>query len=181
MTLAALLLAVAFRTTDPGVRDPRPEPVQPPADIVEILHADFVVMVGMQERPIGSNRGPIIDEANRLSKVPLGSPWCASILHLVRTRHGLVGYGAYSPSWYRKGFEVPRHLVRRGDYALVWFPSKGRYAHVVAFIEHVRLRAGRPFEVVCLEGNTNSQGSREGHGFFRRIRAVETLTFIRLY
>jgi Putative peptidoglycan binding domain/CHAP domain len=35
-------------------------------------------LVGTQETPPGSNRGPVIDELNKSASIPLGSPWCAS-------------------------------------------------------------------------------------------------------
>lgn len=75
---------------------------------------------------------------------------------------------------------VTRDAAQPGDMALVWFPAKGRYAHTIACIEAVRRNpAGRVSEVVTLEGNTNAQGSREGDQFARRIRAADTLTFVR--
>lgn len=128
----------------------------------------------MQEQPIGSNRGPLIDQFNRGAGVPLGSPWCASVADWGYKKNGLPGRGAYSPSWYSAARVIPRDRVRPGDMALVWFPNKGRWAHVIAIVETVRTK-----DVVCLEGNTNSQGSREGHGFFRRIRSKSSVTFVR--
>lgn len=158
------LATVAFLASPPTLRS-TPE---------DRLLATYRPLVGTQEKPVGSNRGAMVDTFNRAAKTDLGAPWCASVAVWGHQQVGLPHGNAYSPSWYVKSKVVPPSQVRPGDMALVWFPSKGRYAHTVACVEQVRRS-----EVVCLEGNTNSQGSREGHGFFRRIRPINGLTFVR--
>jgi len=146
----------------------------------ERLLATFRPMVGIREQPLGSNRGPEVDRFNRSANTALGSPWCASVAHFGYEQNGIPGRGAYSPSWFSKSRVIPSAGVQPGDIGLVYFPAKGRYAHVVACVEAVRRNpAGRVTEVVTLEGNTNAQGSREGDQFARRIRAADTLTFVR--
>jgi hypothetical protein len=150
------------------------------ADSIEDrLLATFRPLVGVREKPMGSNRGPEVDAYNRAADTVLGSPWCASVAHWGYERLGLPARGAYSPSWYAKARVIPRDQVRPGDIGLIYFPGKGRYAHTIACIEAVRQRGGRVVEVVTLEGNTNAQGSREGDQFARRIRDANTVTFVR--
>lgn len=147
--------------------------------IEDRLLATFRPLVGVHEKPMGSNRGPEVDAYNRAAATALGSPWCASVAHWGYVKHGLPARGAYSPSWHSKARVIPRDRAQPGDIGLIWFPAKGRYAHTIACIEAVRVRAGRVFEVVTLEGNTNAQGSREGDQFARRVRDANTITFVR--
>lgn len=148
-------------------------------EIEDKLLATFRPLVGVKEKPLGSNRGPEVDAYNRAAGTDLGSPWCASVTHWGYAQHGLPARGAYSPSWFAKAKVIPRGHVQPGDIGLIWFPSKGRYAHTIACIESVRRSGGVVREVVSLEGNTNAQGSREGDQFARRIRDAGTITFVR--
>lgn len=179
LTLTAACALAGSPAPRPAGPPPLPTPVPRPATTPEKLLADFRPLVGLRETPLGSNRGPQIDAWNRAANVPLGSPWCAAVASYFYGKHGLPARGAYSPSWFSRARAVPISDVQPGDIALVWFPSKGRYAHTIAAIESIRRVGGRPVEVVTLEGNTNAQGSREGDGFFRRVRKADGLTFVR--
>lgn len=169
----------ATATPTPG---PTPRPVPghlipvAPAQIIEVLRP----LVGLKETPKGSNRGPLIDEFNRSANTELGSPWCAAVAHWAYHKNGADDRpGAYSPSWFKASRRVALKDVRPGDVGLVYFPSMGRYAHTIAAVEKVIVSAGRVVQVQTLEGNTNAQNSREGDQFARRVRAADTLTFVR--
>jgi len=129
--------------------------------------------IGVREEPLGSNRGPQVDEYNRTAGAPLGSPWCASVQHWTGAQIGLKLPNAYSPSWFPKARQIPANQVRPGDFAGVFHSSLNRIAHI-AVVE--RVDGNR---VITLEGNTNAEGSREGHGYFRRSRLINSLTFSR--
>ncbi len=139
----------------------------------------FQNYVGIKEEPMGSNRGEWVDRFNR-STASLGEPWCAAVTHYGYLVNGAPDRpGAYSPDWFVRSRKVERDFVEPGDVALVYFPSKGRYAHTIACVEKVIYTGSRVVEVVTLEGNTNAQGSREGDQFARRRRPADTLTFVR--
>jgi hypothetical protein len=129
--------------------------------------------IGVRERPMGSNRGPEVDAYNAAAKAPMGSPWCAAVRAWANLKVGMpVPEGAaYSPSWFPKSRRVGS--PRPGDAGGVYFPSKGRIAHLVT-VEEVRRT-----DVVTLEGNTNAQGSREGDQFARRVRGKDALSYAR--
>lgn len=129
--------------------------------------------IGVREKPMGSNRGPEVDAYNAAAKTEMGSPWCAAVRAWANRKVGLpVPDGAaYSPSWFPKSRRVAAPVA--GDAGGVYFPSKGRIAHLVT-VEELRRR-----DVVTLEGNTNAQGSREGDQFARRIRGKDALTYAR--
>jgi hypothetical protein len=153
----------------------------PPSQRVQKLLTTLRGYVGMKEQPKGSNRGPMIDKFNASAGLNPNSraPWCASVAHYVYTENGLQGYGAYSPSWFNKRKRVPQTDVQPADVGLIYFPSKGRYAHTIAAIEETVRSAGRIVQVTTLEGNTNAQGSREGDQFARRRRPADTVVFMR--
>jgi hypothetical protein len=163
-----------------------PKPVTAPkAAVIEskqkALLKTFSGYVGIKEEPMGSNNGPMVNKFNASCDLDPSehAPWCASVTHYGYGLNGLKGRGAYSPSWYTKARQVSRDSVGLADVGLVWFSSKGRYAHTIAAIEKVTWSAGRVVQVQTLEGNTNAQGSREGDQFARRIRPADTLTFVR--
>lgn len=151
------------------------------ATIQEALVKLFASYVGIKEEPLGSNNGPMVDKFNASCGLKRAdhAPWCASVAHYGYIANGLQGKGAYSPSWFNKSRRVAQTDVQPADIGLIYFPSKGRYAHTIAAIEKPIRSAGRIVQVTTLEGNTNAQGSREGDQFARRIRPADTVTFMR--
>jgi hypothetical protein len=158
-----------------------PPAVLKPGNIQEQLIATFRAYVGIKEEPLGSNNGPMVDKFNASCGFSRAdhAPWCASVAHYGYLQNGLQRPGAYSPSWFTKARAISRDKVVPADVALVWFASKGRYAHTIACVEKVTFSAGRVVQVITLEGNTNAQGSREGDQFARRMRPADTVQFVR--
>jgi hypothetical protein len=182
-----LLIGLALapiRSDAPSPSLVEPHPLAQPLPLSqrqEALVRTFTAFVGIHEQPMGSNNGPMVDRFNASCGLDPSehAPWCASVTNYGYLANGLPGHGAYSPSWFRRDRAVSRNNVGVADVALVWFASKGRFAHTIACVEKVVFSAGRVVEVVTLEGNTNAQGSREGDQFARRIRPADTLTFVR--
>ena len=131
--------------------------------------------IGVVEQPLGSNRGPEVDAYNKSAGAPLGSPWCASVQHWTGKQIGVVLPNAWSPSWFPKARIIPREQVRAGDFLGVPSQKMERIAHI-AVVE--RVEGNR---VITLEGNTNAEGSREGHGYFRRSRLINSNVFSRWF
>lgn len=157
-------------------------PVTPkPSNIQNALVKTFSAFVGIKEEPLGSNNGRWVNIFNSSCGLDPSehAPWCASVANYGYLQNGLLGHGAYSPNWYLKKRVVSLHDVKPGDMCLVYFPSKGRYAHTIACVEKAVFTAGRAVEVITLEGNTNAQGSREGDQFARRRRPADTVTILR--
>lgn len=132
--------------------------------------------VGTLESPLGSNRGASVDAYNlTCGKDMLGAPWCASFARWCFWQIDKKDVpGAWSPDWYEVKKKIKPEEVRAGDQALIYFQSLGRYAHTIACIEHVDRR-----DVTTIEGNSNTEGGREGYGVFRRMRSKDSLTFVR--
>jgi hypothetical protein len=152
-----------------------------PVDVAALLKT-FASYVGIKESPMGSNNGVMINKFNASCGLRPSdhAPWCASVAHYGYMVNGAPDRpGAYSPSWYAKTRVIPAAMVQPGDVGLIYFPSKGRYAHVISAIERVN-RSGRIVSFyVTLEGNTNAMGSREGDSFARRIRPADTVKIVR--
>lgn len=154
-------------------------------EAVRVVLAEAARYVGEEEKPRGSNRSSRIDYWLLEANVDPGLAWCAAFV-------GQVGRQALGASW-----PVPRtasvHDPKRrwpnvvswaeehellvagphvGDLFVLWNESLGRYAHI-GFVETTDAAAvdpGRATALHTIEGNTNSGGSREGYGVFRRVR-----------
>jgi hypothetical protein len=151
-----------------------------PVDVPALLKT-FASYVGIKEDPVGSNNGVMVNKFNASCGLRPSdhAPWCASVAHYGYLVNGAPDRpGAYSPSWYSKTRVIPAAMVQPGDVGLIYFPSKGRYAHVISAIESVN-RSGRVVaSYVTLEGNTNAMGSREGDSFARRVRPADTVKVV---
>lgn len=134
-----------------------------------------VPLIGQTETQ-GANRSPIIDKMNRLTGVPLGSPYCASFnawCYSEAQAPGKWPKSAWSPDWVKnptwtaaKGGKIPKPADTFG----IWFPSKGRVAHT-GMIE-----SWGEVSAITVEGNTSpsvefgSAKDRDGDGIWRKRR-----------
>jgi hypothetical protein len=123
-----------------------------------------------------ANTGPRVKLYQRAAGISPGDPWCAAFVYWV----GLTALP--SPPYPRTGWS-PDMLagghrdaarVQPADLIGIYFPSKGRVAHV-AICEKSRLRS-----FVTLEGNTSpdaapgSAADRNGGEVCRKIRPVSS-------
>ena len=65
--------------------------------------------------------------------------------------------------------EAVKSLPQKGDVFGIWFPDKGRIAHV-GFVD-----SWSDKWLITVEGNTNEAGSREGDGVWRKRRLVASV------
>ncbi len=122
--------------------------------------------LGVRESVV--NGGVKVDQYNGyvgLKKVA----WCASFVSWV---HGQARYVYPKTAWSPALFPAER-LIKEPSAGMVmgiWFPDLKRIAHcgIVASV--------RGEYVVCIEGNTNINGGREGIGVFRRIRHKKSIS-----
>ncbi|MBV8537208.1 MAG: peptidoglycan-binding protein [Alphaproteobacteria bacterium] len=137
--------------------------------------------VGVREVPLGSNRGPRVDQyLNAVGPGLLGQPWCMAFVYFC-FGEAAAAAGEANPaprtagvlrSWHlahslsggkivtaRQAAEDPS-LVRPG--MIFYISTGGGHGHAgfVADVVDGRL--------MTIEGNTNDNGSREGIGVFRR-------------
>jgi lysozyme family protein len=187
---------VVGRSTWAALFAKAPEPLPAPEPSPIGLLTKVIEVAGSEERshvmevPLGSNRGPRVDEYLRSAGIDptTGSyPWCASFI-VWCFESAARGLGVVSPvprtagvhdMWQkagRAGFRRIPHDMAIGD------PSQVQPGHVF-FIDtggghgHVGLVTGRQgADFQTIEGNTNELGGREGIGVFARTRPVRQAT-----
>lgn len=141
------------------------------------LSIDLAVSkVGVHETT--DNWGPEVKAFLAAAKIHEPAPWCAAFVNWC-AENAAKQLGVVSPleavpiqgyvqSYYlygkKNGWIVPASEARGGDLFLVWFPSLERYAHI-GFVTRVWHDQGI---FTCIEGNSNSGGSREGVEVVRR-------------
>lgn len=140
--------------------------------------------LGVVEVPKLSNRGITIDYWLTECKVPVGNPWCAAFVTSIMRQ--ALGYGLpmYLTASVQRIVDWAKSLAavgvwqdkpERGDLFVIYFNSLRRFGHV-GFVTNVI--DANTFETV--EGNSNSDGSRDGYGVVSNKRKVtDSIKFVR--
>ena len=138
--------------------------------------------IGVREKT-GHNDGVMVETYLRYCSLGKGNPWCASFVcwtygqaHVMNPRSG------YCPDLfsakkviYRRGSKINKEPPQHGDVWGLYFPEKGRVAHV-GFVD----QWGEKY-VTTVEGNTNEAGSREGDGVYRKRRPIRSIYVVASY
>lgn len=137
--------------------------------------------IGVKEKG-GKNRGPEVDAylmAAGLDPDRGNYPWCAAFVHhCFMTAAMELGVPNPCPRTARVGGnpEFPPGLWDRAEWYRSGHPSEGSVFVIfgdhgghTGFVEGVVNASGKPV-LMTIEGNTNTDGSREGIGVFRRTR-----------
>lgn len=140
--------------------------------------------LGVVEIPKLSNRGLTIDYWLNECGIPLGNPWCAAYAtNVLRQALGrgnpvyLTGSVQRMVDWAKtlQPIGVWQDKPAVGDLFVIYFPSMKRFGHV-GFV--TSLVDENTFTTI--EGNSNSDGSRDGYGVVSNKRKVtELIKFIR--
>lgn len=144
--------------------------------------------IGTMESPLGSNRGPMVDQYHRaVGLSPAGgNAWCASFVYwcfqqaaeqaravnpAIKSAHCLTIWRTAN------NLITPKQVTAvraKANYALIkpgmifiMEINKNTGAGHTGFIESVNYRTG---VMTTVEGNSNENGSREGLGVFRLNR-----------
>jgi peptidoglycan hydrolase-like protein with peptidoglycan-binding domain len=144
---------------------------------------------GVREDPLGSNRGPRVDQYIRAAGEEPPQLWCMAFVYWcfgeAATRLGVphpmqgvpAGQKDYCTgvyAWARQN-NLTASSPQRGDIFLVQGGSEGRtHQHTGIVTES---EGGL---VSTIEGNTNTDGSSNGIGVFRRTRSTSRLDYVRL-
>jgi len=126
-----------------------------------------VMEIGVRELS-GKNDGTRVEAYLASVDLKKGLPWCGAFISWVYKQ---AGYARPRTGWTPALFPSSR-LTRSalpGNLLGVYFPKLKRIAHV-GLIERLD---GDWF--VSVEGNTNSEGSSEGDGVYRKRRHVKTI------
>lgn len=134
----------------------------------------------------GKNRSPVIDELNKWAGVPMGSPYCAVscsrwIFECGGKAPKTAGSKAFRDWFAQKGllsWDAQSLLGWKGAFG-GWTNPDG-HGHVFLIEKRYTSFFGLGKKVVAigtLEGNSNSAGSRDGEGFCRNKRKVNSKNF----
>ena len=141
--------------------------------------------IGVKEDPLGSNRGPEVDQYLRsVGLDPAGHyPWCAAFAYWCFWKSAAqLATGAE----YR--FPIPNPCPRTGSALGLWNHSRPEwrsnaptvgavfvldFGHGTGHVGFVESIEGA--WLTTIEGNSNEGGSREGIGVFRRKRATASI------
>jgi hypothetical protein len=118
--------------------------------------------VGVHEKT-GHNDGPQVEAYLAYVHLAKGSPWCAAFISWVFWK---AGFPEPRSGWSPDLFPRSRRILQPVPGAVlgIYFPELHRIAHVGLVL------SSRHDWVNSIEGNTNTDGSREGYGVFRRLR-----------
>ena len=127
--------------------------------------------VGIREKT-GHNDGAEVEQYLRYVRLKRGQPWCAAFVCWIFGQSGLKNprIGSCAQLFeqgkviYKSGREVSGTIPQQADVFFIWYPSKNRVAHT-GYIDEW----GQKW-VSTVEGNTNSEGNREGDGVYRKKR-----------
>lgn len=154
----------------------------------------YTSQLGVREKQV--NSGPEVEQFLRYVKLPKGNPWCAAFVCWVygeanvrnpRTgwspdlfRNDKVIWTSAEPGTGKGDSRRPQNGLaeqqpRTADVFGIYFPEKGRIAHV-GFVDE-----WNDTWLITVEGNTNPSGSREGDGVYRKRRLVRSIYKVARY
>jgi hypothetical protein len=147
------------------------------------LREKFVALAESQlhvREATGNNDGREVEMFLRSVGLKKGQPWCAAFVSWLHIENNVPNpESGYSPDWFRANVvyaaRQPRITPFESRPAQVfglYYESKKRIAHVGIITGETRLH----YETI--EGNTNTAGSNEGDGVYRKIRKKETIYMI---
>jgi len=170
MILITLLLATAFI--------PRGQSKSFGLDPQRVrLRRIYTAEIGVREKT-GKNDGPRVAEYLRYTQLGEGYAWCAAFVSWV---FGRAGYDQPRTPWTPALFPAKRVIwkqgrtqgnhkpPRAGDVFGIWFNTLGRVAHTGMIDQW------KDGYAITVEGNTNTNGSNDGDGVYRKRRPIRSL------
>ncbi|MDO1449559.1 CHAP domain-containing protein [Rhodocytophaga aerolata] len=131
----------------------------------------------------GQNDGKEVEAFLASVNLQKGQAWCAAFVNFIYEMCQVkTPKSGWVPTWFPanklvyKAGKVIKRIPIKGDVFGIYFASKKRLAHI-GFIESW----GEGKYATCIEGNTNSQGSREGDGVYRKYRLKSQLHSVASY
>jgi hypothetical protein len=132
----------------------------------------------------GNNDHPRISQSMKFCNLSgdKGYPWCASSQAKIHFDAGLSApHSARVVDWFKqnvvwkKEWRDKQFAVKPGMVGAIYYRSLGRYGHIVLIIGEDNNN------YYTLEGNTNAAGSREGQGFYKKVRSKSSIAALADY
>jgi hypothetical protein len=149
----------------------------------QILISEAQTWLGVVEIT-GNNDHPRISESMKLCGLPgnRGYPWCASSQAKIHSDANLSApHSARVTDWFKQNIVWKREwgnkyiAIQPGMVGAIYYNQLKRFGHIVLIVGQDKNN------YYTLEGNTNSAGSREGQGFYRKIRSKASIAAIADY
>ena len=136
--------------------------------------------VGQQEKPMGSNSGPMVDKYLRSVGTAPGYAWCQAFVYwCYESAAKKLGIANQVPKtagvhdcWNRATSKVTKVTAQQqpgtisaGDQIILLFGKDSGHTGIVERIDGVELHT--------IEGNSNNNGSREGFEVVRHVRSLQ--------
>ncbi|MBB6109702.1 CHAP domain-containing protein [Mucilaginibacter lappiensis] len=142
----------------------------------------YTAEIGVREKT-GHNDGIKVETYLHYVGLPKGNPWCASFVCWAYGQASVKNpKSGYCPDLfasryviYKRGIKINNEAPQKGDVWGLYFPEKGRVAHV-GFVDEWQSKY-----VITVEGNTNDAGSREGDGVYRKRRLTKSIYVVANY
>jgi hypothetical protein len=150
------------------------------SDVLDIARSQ----VGVMEIPAGSNEGPEVNKYQDTVGIPHGDPWCMAFVYWcfnqackkLKVPNPVYKTGSVIDEWNNAKAKKITAAAAKTNTSLVLpgqiftISTGGGYGHA-GFIE--KIEGGL---LTTIEGNTNTNGSSEGIGVFRRTaRTIDTI------
>ncbi|MBS7565157.1 CHAP domain-containing protein [Mucilaginibacter sp. Bleaf8] len=130
----------------------------------------------------GNNDGKQVEAFLAYVHLKKGNPWCAAFVCWALGQNQITNpRSGYCPDLFGKKHVVWKRNAKgnqeplTGDVFGLYFPEKGRIAHV-GFVDE-----WGPSVTITVEGNTNDAGSREGDGVYRKKRLTRQIYAVSRY
>ena len=143
----------------------------------------YTAEIGVKELT-GHNDGARVEEYLASCGLKRGQPWCAAFVCWTFKKAGVKAIiSGYSPNWFTAKYVIWKRggknnlTPQPADVGGLYFAEKGRIAHTF-FIDEWKEGSSN---AITVEGNTNSAGSREGEGCYRKRRLKTQLYKISRY
>lgn len=112
-----------------------------------------------------------------------GYPWCAASMAEIHYKADIpaprsarvVDWFKNNVIWKREYGPFPEFVEKKGMVGALYYQKLGRYGHIVLIVGQDKNN------FYTLEGNTNVAGSREGDGFYKKVRSKESIAALADY
>ena len=145
------------------------------------LVAEAEKHIGVTEAT-GKNDGTEVERFLAITGLKKGQPWCAAFQAYIHDAAGLPApHSARVVDWFKQNVVWEREWTmygpeaKRGMVGALYYKDLGRYGHIVLIV------GADKRNYYTIEGNTNSAGSREGEGVYRKIRTKESISALADY
>ena len=149
---------------------------------VNLIIDEAVKHINVREAT-GNNDGYWVEKFLKITGLPKGHPWCAAYTSYVHNQAGamapksarVVDWFNRNVVWLKKYGDIPENFDKSGMVGGLYYEHLGRLGHIFIILGEDKNN------YYTIEGNTNSYGSREGDGVYKKIRPKKSISALADY